>query len=107
MVETKGLLEESADRIEGYVKRKGSPKELLSELRKDAELVATCGSALEEMDLLFQFLEVMGVLGRYEVWILGEPPKKTQEEHVRRLVIERKERTVLSLFGIDRFCGCY
>ena len=63
MVGTKGLEGEVADRIQGYVTRKGG-RELLMELKKDEKLMtnAKARTGVEEMELLMDYLEAWGVL---------------------------------------------
>ena len=65
MVAEKGLDEAAADRIGTYVQRRGG-RELLAELKADAALTqnARAVEGLEDMELLFQYLEVYGVLDR-------------------------------------------
>lgn len=65
MVVEKGLDEAVADRIGTYVQRRGG-RELLAELKADAELTknARAVEGLDDMELLFQYLEVYGVLDR-------------------------------------------
>jgi histidyl-tRNA synthetase len=63
MVEEKGLEGDVADRIEGYVTRKGGRK-LLEELSKDEELMANANAkaGVEEMVLLMDYLTAFEVL---------------------------------------------
>ncbi|ONK80139.1 uncharacterized protein A4U43_C01F14300 [Asparagus officinalis] len=59
-VDEKGLTVEIAERIGMFVKKRGSPLELLSELRsKDSQLLDNAGSviALNELEILFKALE--------------------------------------------------
>lgn len=69
MVEEKGLDPAAADKIGIYVKWKGPGREVLSKLREDSDVgnvsdaVAT---ALEEMELLFTYMEAMGGAERVE-----------------------------------------
>ncbi len=65
MVGTKGLEGDVADRIEGYVTRKGG-KELLMELKEDEKLMANpkAKTGIEEMGLLLDYLEAWGALDR-------------------------------------------
>lgn len=65
MVVEKGLDEAAADRIGTYVQRRGG-RELLAELKADTALTqnARAVEGLEDMELLFQYLEVYGVLDR-------------------------------------------
>lgn len=64
MVEDKGLPEAVADAIEPFVCQVGSPRELHAQLLKD-QLFGTnadAQQALQELALLFDYLEAMGVL---------------------------------------------
>ncbi|WFD27842.1 histidine--tRNA ligase [Malassezia nana] len=63
MVVEKGLDEAAADRIGTYVQRHGG-RELLAELKADAALTRNerAVEGLNDMELLFQYLEVYGVL---------------------------------------------
>lgn len=65
MVETKGLEESVADKIQTYVTRKGG-KDLLSSLQADEALLANpkAKSGVEEMALLFSYLEAWGALDK-------------------------------------------
>ena len=67
MMEEKGLTEEVADRIWEFVQRKGGP-EVMQELRKDERVVSNdrLRQGLEEMDLLFAYLEAFGNLDRVQ-----------------------------------------
>ena len=67
MVEEKGLTEEVADKIWEFVQRKGG-KDVLEELRKDEKAMAneSLAKGLEDMELLFGYLEAFGVLERIE-----------------------------------------
>ncbi|KAJ9091862.1 hypothetical protein QFC21_007060 [Naganishia friedmannii] len=65
MTVDKGLDGEIADRIGEYVKLKGPGKELLATLQADAKLMAvpSANEGLKEMSILFDYLEIFGVLG--------------------------------------------
>ena len=65
MVEEKGLPEEVADHIGGYVKQHGA-RDLLKRLQEDARLVevAAAREGLEAMALLFDYCEHLGVLDK-------------------------------------------
>lgn len=65
MVEKKGLDPEIADRIEGYVTRKGG-RDLLEELKKDEKLMANPKAKLgvEEFEILMDYLEAWGALDK-------------------------------------------
>lgn len=56
----KGLSENAADGIYEYVKIKGEPISVLAELRQNEKLVEYCSSALDDMEKLFKFVNVMG-----------------------------------------------
>jgi len=64
MVEEKGLSCEAADRIGEFVLLSGSPKELLSTFRQRALFGthAAANQALNDLQLLFDFLDAMGSL---------------------------------------------
>ncbi|KAI3849289.1 hypothetical protein MKX03_001688 [Papaver bracteatum] len=59
MVEKKGLTAEVADKIGALVMKRGSPMELLSELKKDSQFLENNRSslALKELEILFELLE--------------------------------------------------
>ncbi|CAK7328837.1 unnamed protein product [Dovyalis caffra] len=60
MVEEKGLAVETADRIGTFVKERGSPKELLSKLKREgSEFLenASASRALDDLEILFDALE--------------------------------------------------
>lgn len=66
MVDDKGLAPEAADRIGEFVVLRGQPRELLARLTAPGHpLGEHTGSraALEELSLLFNYLDVMGALG--------------------------------------------
>ena len=67
MVEEKGLQEEVADRIWGFVQRKGG-RDVLKYLQGDDHLKSneSMVRGMEEMDLLFTYLEAFGVLDKVE-----------------------------------------
>ena len=67
MVEEKGLTEEVADRIWEFVQQKGGT-EVMQELKKDERVAANerLRQGLEEMELLFEYLEAFGILDRVE-----------------------------------------
>ena len=67
MVEEKGLSEEVADRIWEFVQRKGG-SEVVEELRKDERALANdrLKQGLDDMELLFGYLEAFGILDRVE-----------------------------------------
>ena len=67
MVEEKGLTEEVADKIWEFVQRKGG-RDVLEVLRKDERVVAneSLATGLEDMELLFSYLEAFGVLNQIE-----------------------------------------
>ncbi|KAI0014451.1 histidyl-tRNA synthetase [Xylariaceae sp. FL0662B] len=66
MVEDKGLPDEVADRVGGYVRRSGSMREIIDVLKSDSELCADANvkAGLDDMDLLISYLEVMDVVGK-------------------------------------------
>ena len=65
MTEEKGLDGAVADKIGEYVKHKGGPA-LLDQLRADAPLMANASAkvGIEEMGILFQYLEAYGVVDK-------------------------------------------
>lgn len=65
MVETKGLDEAVADKIQTYVTRKGG-RDLLEELKKDAALMANpkAKKGIDEMELLMDYLKAWGALDK-------------------------------------------
>lgn len=67
MVEEKGLSEEVADKIWEFVQRKGG-KDVLDALREDERVTANQSlvAGLEDMELLFEYLEAFGVLEKVE-----------------------------------------
>ncbi|KAK3290650.1 uncharacterized protein B0H64DRAFT_331813 [Chaetomium fimeti] len=62
----KGLLEEVADRVGGYVQRSGGMREMLESLGSDAELSAnaTLIEGVTDMKLLASYLEAMDVIDK-------------------------------------------
>jgi histidyl-tRNA synthetase len=65
MVIEKGLEESVADKIGEFVVLKGKPRDLLAKLMESSHPLANhpdSAAALEEMSLLFEFLDVMGAL---------------------------------------------
>lgn len=65
MVEDKGLSTDAADKIGKYVQLRGG-KELLEVLSSDPTLttIADAKAAIEDMQLLFHYCEIMGALGK-------------------------------------------
>ncbi|KAH6824353.1 Class II aaRS and biotin synthetases superfamily protein [Perilla frutescens var. hirtella] len=60
MVEEKGLAEETADKIGSFVKQRGSPMELLSQLKQEGSEFLSNGEsnlALNELEILFKALQ--------------------------------------------------
>lgn len=68
MTEEKGLAPESADAIGEYVKLKGG-RDLLERLVTDSKLTENENTkkGLEDMELLFTYLEVLGVMDKVGV----------------------------------------
>ena len=64
MTEEKGLSPEVADKIGQYVGLKGPGPELLAKLDSDADLMSikSAKEGLDDMRILFEYLEIMGVL---------------------------------------------
>ncbi|TPX31712.1 histidine---tRNA ligase [Synchytrium microbalum] len=65
MTEEKGLPEDVADRIGTYVKLHGS-KDLVQQLKSDTAFMsnASAKAGVEEMELLFKYLEIFGVVDK-------------------------------------------
>lgn len=66
MVEEKGLSDEVANQIGGYVRRSGSMREIIDVFKADLELYADVNvkAGLDDMDLLISYLEVMDVAAK-------------------------------------------
>ena len=86
MVEEKGLPDQVADKIGEYVKRskKGSESSKLLEMLSDSSLelskVAIAREGLQDMKLLLQYCEVMGVLDK-----VSERKRKEEEEERKKM----------------------
>ena len=67
MVEEKGLTEEVADKIWEFVQQRGG-RDVMDELRKDERVVGNQNltKGLEDMELLFEYLDAFGVLDKIE-----------------------------------------
>ena len=67
MVEVKELSEEVADKIWGFVQRKGG-RDVMEELRKDERVMGNQSlvKGLDDMELLFEYLVAFGVLDKVE-----------------------------------------
>ena len=67
MVEEKGLSEEVADRIWGFVRRKGQ-RDVMEALRQNHSAMENPNltAGLEDMELLFEYLDAFGVLDKAE-----------------------------------------
>lgn len=67
MTEEKGLDGEIADRIWGFVQRKGG-RDVLEALRQDESVKSNTGmtKAMDDMDLLFTYLEAFNILDKVE-----------------------------------------
>ena len=68
MVEEKGLAEHVADKIGEFVVLRGDPRDVLAKLQDSAHPLSShpeSAKALEDMKLLFDFLDVMGALGPF------------------------------------------
>lgn len=68
MTEEKGLPEDVADKIGGYVKLKGG-RDLLETLSKDENLTknASASAGIADMALLFDYMDVFNITGK--VWM--------------------------------------
>jgi histidyl-tRNA synthetase len=64
LIQTKGLTEEMCSKLEKFVGYKGSPWEMLNRLKEDKVFEGHEGGTetMKEMELLFTYLEHMGVL---------------------------------------------
>ena len=62
LVEVKGLTQAAADKIHEYVQIKGKPSEVLAALRQKEEFMAVAKDILNEMELLFSYLEAIGCI---------------------------------------------
>lgn len=64
LIKDKGLTEEMTSKLWEFVKRKGSPKEMLQQLRTDNIFGDNklANETIEEMDLLFEYLDAMNCL---------------------------------------------
>ena len=62
LVDVKGLSQAAADKIHEYVGFQGSPRDVLAKLRQKEEFVAVAGKILDEMEVLFGYLEAIGVI---------------------------------------------
>ena len=69
MTEEKNLNAEVTDKIGQYVGLKGPGPELLAKLESDPALMSiqSAKEGLHEMRILFEYLEIMGVLGKVGV----------------------------------------
>ncbi|KAL2041352.1 hypothetical protein N7G274_005734 [Stereocaulon virgatum] len=67
MIDEKGLSEEVADRIWTFVQRKGG-KDVMDALRQDERVMGneSLKAGLEDMELLFTYLDAFGVLSKVE-----------------------------------------
>lgn len=67
MVEEKGLNAETADRIWEFVQKKGG-RSVIDDLKKDEQVMQnkSLALALEDLELLFEYLEAFGVLDKVE-----------------------------------------
>ena len=118
MVEEKGLEEAVADKIEPYVSRKGG-KDLLELLQKDETFTANASAkkGLEDMTVLFDYLEAFGILDRvsfdlslargldyytgiiYEVITEGSAPKTSEGQKLQQ---KSKKESKVKDFDEDR-----
>lgn len=71
MTEEKGLPEDVADKIGGYVKLKGG-RDLLETLSKDENLTknASASAGIADMALLFDYMDVFNITGKVRMTIL-------------------------------------
>ena len=110
MIDEKGLSEEVADRIWTFVQRKGG-KDVMDALRQDERVMnnESLKVGLEDMDLLFNYLDAFGVLSKvefnlslargldyytgviYEVVTEGSAPSSTTGQKLQRAA--KREKT--------------
>lgn len=64
LVKVKGLSEESADKLWEYLQLSGSPLQVLESLRKKEEFVKVAKKTLDEMELLFKYLNDLNVIDK-------------------------------------------
>lgn len=71
MTEEKGLPEDVADKIGGYVKLKGG-RDLLETLSKDENLTknASASAGIADMALLFDYMDVFNITGKVCIALL-------------------------------------
>jgi len=62
LIEMKGLSAQAADKLHEFLVFQGEPKQVLSELRKREDMLSVAGKILDEMELLFSYLEALDVL---------------------------------------------
>ncbi|EAY07097.1 histidyl-tRNA synthetase family protein [Trichomonas vaginalis G3] len=63
LVDVKGLSQAAADKLGEFVSIQGNPREVLAALRQKQDFVAVAGKVLDEMEVLFNYLEATGCLG--------------------------------------------
>eukprot|EP00871_Galdieria_phlegrea_P005312 jgi/Galph1/5782/GphlegSOOS_G4443.1 len=64
MVQQKGLDSHIAERIGFYVLQKDTPWEMLHSLRQDSALQSIASAYLDEMEMLFKYLDAFGVIDK-------------------------------------------
>lgn len=62
LVEVKGLSQAAVDKLEEFVSIKGEPAKVLEALRAKEDFVAVAKDTLNEMEILFKYLEAIGCL---------------------------------------------
>jgi histidyl-tRNA synthetase len=62
LVEVKGLSQAAVDKLEEFVAIKGEPAKVLEALRGKADFMEVAKSTLDEMEILFKYLEAIGCL---------------------------------------------
>nr|SOH55389.1 histidyl tRNA synthetase [Trichomonas tenax] len=64
LVDVKGLFQAAADKLAEFVSIQGRPMDVLAALRQKADFVAVAGKVLDEMEILFGYLEAIGCLDK-------------------------------------------
>lgn len=62
----KGLSEESADKIHEYLIINGKPFDVIAQLRQKEEFVKVAGKIIDEMEILFNYLQALGSLDKID-----------------------------------------
>lgn len=62
LVDIKGLSQAAADKISEFVSIQGHPQDVLAALRQKEDFVKVAGKVLDEMELLFTYLQAIGCI---------------------------------------------